>query len=134
MENKHYAPNPQTPCKAIFIDPNLCKGCNSCVDVCRNDVLIPAMPIVEPELGFSEKDAKREAARSPVRGQPPVPVYADECWFCGVCVEHCPTGAIRMEHPLNQRIAWKRKETGEFFRIGMKNPPPPNKKPPVGGW
>jgi NAD-dependent dihydropyrimidine dehydrogenase PreA subunit len=112
MGNKHYAPNPATPCTAIIIDPDLCCGCNTCADVCRVDVLIPSAP-----------------------GQPPIPVYSDECWFCGVCVEHCPVpGAIRMEHPLNQRIAWKRKETGEFFRIGMKDPPPPNKKPPVGGW
>jgi len=89
----------------------------------------------EIELGLSEQDARREAGRCLACGQPPVPVYPDECWFCGVCVEHCPVpGAIRMEHPLNQRIGWKRKETGEYFRIGMKNPPPPNKKPPVGGW
>ena len=54
-------------------------------------------------------------------------------WFCGNCVEHCPvSGAIKMEHPLNQRVGWKRKETGEYFRIGMKNPPPPNTRPPVG--
>jgi hypothetical protein len=39
-----------------------------------------------------------------------------------------------MEHPLNQRIGWKRKSTGEFFRIGMKDPPPANTRPPVGGW
>jgi hypothetical protein len=41
-------------------------------------------------------------------------------------------GAIKMEHPLNQRMGWKRKETGEYFRVGMKNPPPPNTRPPVG--
>ena len=57
------------------------------------------------------------------------------CWFGGSCMEPCPVpGAIEMEHPLNQRVAWKRKETGEYFRIGMKNPPPPNTRPPVGGW
>ena len=152
MENNNYVPNPQTPCTAIFIDPTLCRGCNTCVNVCRNDVLIPAVPIaertlpsieaevreqsfVELESGLFGQDVKQEGARSLISGPPPVPVYSDECWFCGVCVEHCPVpGAIRMEHPLNQRIAWKRKETGEFFRIGMKTPPPPNKKPPVGGW
>ena len=44
-----------------------------------------------------------------------------------------------MEHPLNERTGWKRKATGdgrratgEYFRIGMKNPPPPNTRPPVG--
>jgi hypothetical protein len=33
-----------------------------------------------------------------------------------------------------QRVRWKRKATGEHFRVGMKNPPPPNNMPPVGGW
>ncbi|HSW57038.1 MAG TPA: hypothetical protein VLH15_01425, partial [Dehalococcoidales bacterium] len=59
-----------------------------------------------------------------------------ECWFCGSCVEECPnSGAITLEHPLNQRISvnWRRKESGEYFRLGMKNPPPPNTKPVSGG-
>jgi formate dehydrogenase major subunit len=87
----------------------------------------------EIELGIAEKEAKREAGRCLACGEPPVLMYPDECWFCGCCVAHCPVpGAIRMEHPLNQRIGWKRKETGEYFRIGMKNPPPPNTRPPVG--
>jgi len=59
-------------------------------------------------------------------------MYPDECWFAGCCIEHCPVpGAIRMEYPLNQKIGWKRKETGEYFRVGMKNPPPENTRPPV---
>jgi NAD-dependent dihydropyrimidine dehydrogenase PreA subunit len=112
MENKAYmVPNPMTPCPAIFIDAELCIGCKQCVEVCRTDVMVP----------------------SPEKGKPPIVLYPDECWFCGCCVEHCPVpGAIRMEHPLNQRIGWKRKGTGEYFRIGMKNPPPPNTRPPVG--
>jgi NAD-dependent dihydropyrimidine dehydrogenase PreA subunit len=106
-------PNPATPCRAVVVDPELCNGCNRCVDVCRSDVLMP----------------------NGGKGMPPLLVYPDECWFCGCCVEHCPRpGAIRMEQPLNQRIGWKRKATGEYFRIGMKDPPPPNTRPPVGGW
>jgi len=109
----YLVPNPATPCRAIVIDPDLCIGCNGCVDVCRSDVLMPGSG----------------------KGEPPVLVYPDECWFCACCVEHCPKpGAIRMEHPLNQRIGWKRKATGECFRVGMKDPPPPNPRPPVGGW
>jgi ferredoxin len=83
-EGKVYMfPNPSTPCQAVVIDPELCSGCNRCVEVCRT---------------------------------------AD-----------CPVpGAIKMERPLNQRVGWKRKETGEYFRIGMLNPPPPNTRPPVG--
>jgi NAD-dependent dihydropyrimidine dehydrogenase PreA subunit len=106
-------PNPLTPCQAIVFDPDVCNGCNRCVDVCRSDVLMPGA----------------------AKGQPPVLAYPDECWFCASCVEHCPRpGAIKMEHPLNQRIGWKRKDTGEYFRVGMKDPPPPNRRPPVGGW
>ena len=125
MENKAYAvPNPLTPCQAIIIDPNLCCGCNACVNVCRVDVLLP-----NPS---DSEEAEEDGGQASSSGKPPLVVYPDECWFCGVCVEHCPVpGAIRMEHPLNLRIGWKRKETGEYFRIGMKNPPPPNTKPPI---
>jgi hypothetical protein len=39
-----------------------------------------------------------------------------------------------MLHPLNQSIVviWKRKETGQEFRLGMKNPPAPNTRPAAG--
>lgn len=105
--------NPETPCQAVTIDSDLCTGCNRCVEVCRSDVMV---------RNFTE-------------GAPPIVLYADECWFCGCCVGDCPTpGAISMNHPLSQRAAWKRKETGEFFRVGMKDPPPPYTRPPVGGW
>jgi NAD-dependent dihydropyrimidine dehydrogenase PreA subunit len=108
----YMVPNPLTPNQAVFIDEGLCKGCNRCADVCRSDVIV----------------------ESPDKGEPPVVLYPDECWFCGCCVAHCPVpGAIRVEFPLHQRIGWKRKETGEYFRIGMKDPPPPNTRPPV-GW
>lgn len=112
-EHKAYlVANPLTPGQAVVIDPAVCGGCNTCVEVCRTDVLLP----------------------NPEKGKPPVVLYPDECWFCASCVEHCTTGAIQMVHPLNQRIGWKRKATGEYFRVGMKNPPPPNNRPPVGGW
>ena len=110
-EKAQLVPNPPAPNQAVFIDEKLCTGCNRCVDVCRTDVLVP----------------------NPEKGKPPLVLYPEECWFGGCCVGHCPVeGAIRMEHPLNQRISWKRKETGEYFRIGMKDPPPPNTRPPVG--
>lgn len=114
VENEAYlVANQPAPGQAIYIDPELCIGCNQCIEYCRSDVMVP----------------------HPEEGRPPIVLYPDECWFGGTCMEPCPVpGAIEMEHPLNQRVAWKRKETGEYFRIGMKNPPPPNTRPPVGGW
>lgn len=104
-------PNPMTPCQAIMIDPKLCNGCNLCADTCRRDVMV----------------------NNPEKGLPPIVLYPDECWFCGTCVQECPVpGAIRMEHPLHQRVGWKRKASGELFRVGMKDPPPPNTRPPAG--
>lgn len=108
----YLVPNPVTPNAAVVFDAAICTGCNKCIDFCRTDVLMP----------------------NPIEGQPPIVAYPDECWFGGCCVGACPNpGAIRMDHPMVNKVAWKRKETGEFFRIGMKNPPPPNLKPPVVG-
>lgn len=112
MSKVYMIPNPPTPNVPVCFDPDMCSGCNICVDVCRTDVLMP----------------------NPEKGQPPLVLYPDECWYCGNCVEDCARpGAIWMAHPLNQSIVvnWKRKETGEFFRLGMKDPPPPNTRPPA---
>lgn len=106
-------PNPPTPNRAVAFNEDKCNGCNLCVEVCRNDVLMP----------------------NPEKKKPPIVLYPDECWYCGGCVEECPrTGAITMFHPMGQAISisWKRKDTGEVFRLGIKNPPPPNNRPPSG--
>jgi len=93
MSNKVYmVPNPPTPNKAVEFDPEICNGCNLCVDICRSDVMMP----------------------NPEKKKPPIVLYPDECWFCGCCVEECNhPGAIKMLHPLNQSIvvSWKRKDT-----------------------
>ncbi len=104
-------PNPMTPNKAIIFNPDKCTGCNKCIDFCRADVLHP----------------------NPVKGKPPIVLYPDECWFAGCCVGACPVeGACVMVHPLQQKVSWIRKDTGEFFRLGMKDPPPQTyTKPPV---
>lgn len=97
-------PNQMTPNYAITIDPTKCTGCNKCIDYCRADVLMP----------------------NPVKGKPPIMLYPDECWFAGCCAGACPhDGAIIMHQPVNQRVGWKRKETGEYFRVGMENHPEP---------
>ena len=116
MDNKAYlVPNPLIPNQNAVIDPALCTVCHACVEVCRTDVFVP----------------------NPEKGKPPIVLYPDECWYGYGCVKNCPLwheGAIKPNHPMNQRVRWKRKATGEHFRIGMPNPPEPNNRPPVGGW
>lgn len=119
-EKKYYAPI--SPSRIIEFDPNICDGCYPtfreplCVKACRMDILIP-----------NPYD----------RTKPPILIYPDECCECGCCVHACPKslqGAIKMNWPTHKQPRWKRKETGEHYRVGMPNPPPPNPKPPAGGW
>ena len=108
-------PNRITPSKPVIFNKETCTGCNRCVDVCMLDVLYP----------------------NPEKGNPPIVLYPDECWHCGICMEECPVAeknAVNVIWPIMTRMRWKRKETGETFRLGMSNPPPPNTRPPVGGW
>lgn len=111
-EQKIYVHPPDTPTHwPCEFDEKLCIGCNACVRACSQDVFIP----------------------NPVKGKPPIVLHPQECLLCGSCELHCPKeGAVRMHQPVNQLARWKRKETGEVFRIGMANPPPPNTRPPVG--
>ena len=102
MADTYIFANPTGPTVAVSIDEALCIGCNACANICRMQTIIP----------------NAEA------GKPPVLAYPDECWYCACCVEACRTGALRMNLPINQRIFFKRKETGEIFRIGDKNCPP----------
>jgi formate hydrogenlyase subunit 6/NADH:ubiquinone oxidoreductase subunit I len=109
----YMVPNPPMPNRVLSFDEEKCIGCNLCVEVCPTDVLMP----------------------NPEKHKPPIVLYAEECWYCGGCVEECTqSGAITLLHPTSQRISvnWKRKETGEYFRLGMKNPPPPNLTPVSG--
>jgi len=114
MDEKIYmVPNPPVPNRAVEFNSSLCTHCYRCVEVCPTDVMMP----------------------DPEKKQPPIVVYPEECWYCGGCVEECPKpGAIRLVHPAQQRISvnWKRKTTGELFRLGQKNPPPPYNRPPSG--
>ena len=107
--------NPPAPKQPVVFDEVICDGCNKCIEVCPMDVFIP----------------------NPEKGKPPIILYPDECLYGGCCVHVCPhwwEDAIKLNHPVMQRVRWKRKATGEHFRVGMPNPPVPNLKPPVGGW
>ena len=115
-ENKVYMlPNLVTPNKPVVFNDKVCDGCNRCVQICPMDVLYP----------------------NPTKGQSPVVLYPEECWYCGSCIMEChlgEKGALQVKWPLANQMRWKRKATGEDFRVGMASPPPPNKTPPVGGW
>jgi Na+-translocating ferredoxin:NAD+ oxidoreductase RNF subunit RnfB len=120
MAGKVYLPRGIATYIPLEFDPKVCTGCPElpeplCVKACREDIIIP----------------------NPVKGKPPIVVYGEECCGCGCCVHACPRalqGAIKFHWPISELPRWKRKETGEHFRVDMPNPPPPNPKPPVSGW
>jgi NAD-dependent dihydropyrimidine dehydrogenase PreA subunit len=91
-------PNVSTPSSPVIRNAEICNGCNTCVNICQVDVYVP----------------------NPTKGKPPITLHPDECWYCGCCVNECPRrtqGAIRFSWPLQQRGFYKRKSTGEIFRV-----------------
>ena len=112
MKNAYIVPNHSGPTMAVGIDESLCIGCNSCANICRIQTILP----------------------NPEKGKPPIVAYPDECWYCGVCVEACPTGALEMRLPINQRVFFRDKETGEVFRIGGSEAPEKTYFRPPYGW
>ncbi len=86
VDKKAYV-TPETPAAdPIVIDPELCIGCNQCVNTCEVDLFIP----------------------NPEKGKPPIVQYPGECWYCGCCVMECPCkGAIKLRHPLMNQVHWK---------------------------
>lgn len=112
MANAYSMPSFSGPGKVLEFDQEKCVGCNLCVDACPLDVMIP----------------------NPEAGGEPIVIFAEECWFCGGCVMECPHGALRLIAPAKQRIStiFKRKDTGEEFRVGQAEPMAPNLDPPSG--
>ena len=97
LKEKVFAlPNVTTPSRPVIFNPEICNGCNRCVEVCPIDVYIP----------------------NPDKSKSPLILHADECWYCGTCVNECPRpGAVKFNFPLQQRGYWKRMDTGEIFRL-----------------
>lgn len=80
----------------VTIVPELCIGCNRCVDACQVDVFLPS----------SEKQGV------------PLVAFPGECWYSGDCVSVCPVpGAIYLNVMEKNRVQWKRKATGEEFQL-----------------
>ena len=78
----------------VTFDPDLCIGCNICVDVCQVDITLP----------------------NPENGLPPLLSYPTECWYDGSCVAHCPVpGAITLNGMAKDRVHFQRRETGQEF-------------------
>ena len=76
----------------VVFEPDICNGCNKCVEVCQVDVFGP----------------------NPQKGKQPLILFPQE----GSCVEVCPRkGAIRWQRLAMHRVRCKRKETGEDFFI-----------------
>jgi NAD-dependent dihydropyrimidine dehydrogenase PreA subunit len=89
-------PNVSTPNNPVLFNPEICNGCNTCVEVCPVDVYIP----------------------HPEKGKSPIVLHPEECWYCGTCVNDCPRkGAIAFNWPLQSRGYWKNKTTGEIGQL-----------------
>jgi NAD-dependent dihydropyrimidine dehydrogenase PreA subunit len=96
QEKVYAVPNVPAPNAPVIFNPDICNGCNQCVEVCEIDVYIP----------------------NPEKGKPPIILHPEECWYGGSCVLVCPNpGAIKLNWPLMQRISWKRKATDERFHV-----------------
>lgn len=97
-EKVYILPNVAMPNRPVIRNPEICIGCNTCVDVCQVHVYIP----------------------NPEKGKPPIALHPEECWYCGCCVNECPRlslGAIKFNWPLQQRGFYKHKATGEIYRV-----------------
>ncbi len=96
QEKVYAVPNVPPPNTPVFFNPEICSGCNECVEACQIDVFIP----------------------NPEASKPPIILHPEECWYCGCCVMECPNpGAIIFNWPLQQRVHWKDKATGKRFRV-----------------
>ena len=91
-DGKIPAPGDPRVASPVAFDPDLCIGCNVCVDVCQVDIMLP----------------------NPEEGLPPLVAYPGECWYDGSCVAACPVpGAITLVQMAKNSVRFRRKETRE---------------------
>jgi 4Fe-4S ferredoxin len=78
---------------APVIDRNRCEAKDDCVRVCPYDVFEIASLSAEEKRGLSIVGKLKAWAHG---GKQAFAVRAEACRACGLCVEACPEGAIRL--------------------------------------
>ena len=76
-----------------MIDRNRCEGKQDCVRVCPYDVFEIQVLSAEQKKQLSFKGRLKAWAHG---GRQAFAVRAEQCHACGLCVEACPEGAIRL--------------------------------------
>lgn len=92
MTKKVYAIPESGISNPITFNPDICIGCNQCIEVCQVDLFVP----------------------NPLKNKPPIVLYPGECWYCGSCVVACPKpGAIKLNPLSMNRVHWKLKSDSD---------------------
>ena len=71
------------------IDYNKCTACSQCREICSEDVFFEFEKIEENGL------------------IKPKVTYPEACFHCYLCVEGCPSGAIKIRIPLIMHVPYK---------------------------
>ncbi len=86
---KERHPMPETERNRLYVDPELCNGCNQCARACPVECItidtLKAVPGDAPPL----KDGSKRSLW--VKNYQ---IDFAKCCFCGLCTEPCPTNAI----------------------------------------